>query len=110
MSEKRFFERFPHSEPIHLQFKDPRVSTGCLARDLSEGGVRVRLNDFIPLNTELVAEVRLRDENIVESSARVVWVEKSRFGDYYQAGLEFSGSDLAVMNQKKIEEFLVNVR
>jgi len=104
--DKRQFRRMVHSEPVQYQFKDPSQFGGCVAKDLSEGGVRIRINDFVPLNTELTLKIRLADENIVECTGRVVWVEKSRFGDSYQAGLMFSGDESVLSNQKKIYGFL----
>jgi len=88
MEDKRQFRRMAHSGPVQYQFKDPSQFGGCVSRDLSEGGVHIRMNDFMPLNTELTLKIRLAGENVVECSGRVVWVEKSRFGDSYQAGLD----------------------
>jgi len=104
--EKRQFRRAFHSGSVQYQFKDPSQFGGCVSKDLSEGGLRVRLNNFVPLNTELTLTVRLVDENIVECVGRVVWVEKSRFGEYYQAGLKFAEDDSILVNQKKIYGFL----
>jgi len=104
--EKRLFRRFGHSESVQLQFKESSQFYGSLSSDLSEGGVRIRLNEFMPLNTELSLEVRLANENLVSCAGRVVWVEKARFGDSYYAGLEFSKNDSIIINQQKIEKFL----
>ena len=104
--EKRQFRRMLHSQSVKYQFKDPSQFGGCVSRDLSEGGVRVRLSNFVPLNTELTLKIRLADENIVECASRVIWVEKSRFGESYQAGLEFAGDEAIFNNQEKIHGFL----
>lgn len=106
MEDRRQFRRTVHSEPVQYQFKDPSRFGGCVSKDLSEGGVRIRMNDFMPLNTELTLKIRLAGENVVECSGRVVWVEKSRFGDNYQAGLMFSGDESILSNKKKIYGFL----
>ena len=104
--DKRQFRRMIHSEPVQYQFKDPSQFGGCVSKDLSGGGVRILLNDFVPLNTELSLKIRLADGSIVECVGRVVWVEKSRFGETYQAGLDFSQDELSSSNQKKIYGFL----
>lgn len=80
--------------------------TGSLSCDLSEGGVRVRLSEFIPINTPVTVSIRLADERMAECLARVAWVEKARFGDYYQAGLAFYGNESTVDVQQKIRGFL----
>ena len=77
-----------------------------MAKDLSEGGLKIRLNHFMPLDTELILRIRLTIENIIECSARVVWIEKSRFGENYQAGVEFSQDGSVLNNQKQIYGFL----
>ena len=102
----RKFRRMAHCESVGYQFIDPSQFGGCVAQDLSEGGIRIRINDFVPLNTELALKIRLAGEEIVECTGRVVWVEKSRFGESYQAGLDFSDDEAALINQKKIYGFL----
>jgi len=104
--DKRQFHRMAHSEPVQYQFKDPSRFGGCVSKDLSGGGVRILLNDFVPLNTELSLKIQLDDKGVVECIGRVVWVEKSRFGETYQAGLDFSQDELSSNNQKKIYGFL----
>jgi len=104
--DKRQFRRMQHSEPVQYQFTDLNQSGGCVAKDLSEGGLKIRLNHFMPLDTELILRIRLTIENIIECSARVVWIEKSRFGENYQAGLEFSQDGSVLNNQKQIYGFL----
>lgn len=110
MDEKRNFRRFCHTGPVQFQFKDPNRFGGWLSCNLSEGGIRVYLNDFIPLNTELTLQVRLADETIMDCTGRVVWVEKNRFGDNYQAGLEFTDSKAVSGTQRKTYEFLSHHR
>jgi len=104
--DKRQFRRMHHCEPVQYQFTDPNESGGCVAKDLSEGGLQIRLNHFVPLDTELILKIRLASENVLECSARVVWIEKSRFGENYQAGLEFLQDESVLNNQKQIYGFL----
>ena len=104
--DKRQFRRMIHSEPVQYQFNDPSRFGGCVSKDLSGGGVRILLNDFIPLNTELSLKIRLAGDSIIECIGRVVWVEKSRFEETYQTGLDFSQDESSSSNQKKIYGFL----
>ena len=106
LGERRHFHRFHRAEPVRFQLKDPSQFGGCLSCDLSEGGIRLRLNDFIPLNTELSLQIQLADEPIVGCVCRVAWVEKSRFGDHYQAGLEFIEDGSILDAQRKIRRIL----
>ncbi|MBN1869872.1 MAG: PilZ domain-containing protein [Candidatus Omnitrophica bacterium] len=106
VDEKRSFHRFHRAQPVRLQFKDPGQSGGSLSCDLSERGVRLHLSDFVPLNTELTLFIQLADESVVECPCRVAWVEKNRFSDRYQAGLEFVETDSITDSQRKIRSFL----
>ena len=104
--DKRQFRRMTHSEPVQYQLKDPGQFGGCVSKDLSGGGVRILLNDFVPLNEELYLKIRLAGDSIIECMGRVAWVEKSRFEDTYQVGLDFSQDESRLSNQKKIYGFL----
>jgi Tfp pilus assembly protein PilZ len=106
VNERRYFHRVRHAQPVQFRFMDPSMYGGCLSCDLSEGGIRVRFNDFIPLGTELALQIKLADDNFVDCSGRVVWVQKNRFGDSYQAGLEFAGRETIPNTRKKIHGFL----
>ena len=106
VDERRNFHRFHRTQAVQLQFKDPSQFGGSLSCDLSEGGIRVHLSDFIPLNTEVALQIKLADESLVECPCRVAWVEKNRFSDRYQAGLEFVESDSMLDSQRKIHGFL----
>ncbi len=87
--ERRQFSRIRLDEPVRYQLKDPTQFGGCLSCDIGAGGIRISVNDFIPLNTELALQVHLSSKRVVDRKGRVVWVEKFRFADRYQAGVEF---------------------
>ena len=106
VDERRSFHRFHCAQPIRFQLKDPNQFGGSLSCDLSKGGIRVHLGDFIPLKTELTLQIQLADESIVECPCRVAWVEKNRFSDRYQAGLEFVEADSMLDSRRKIYGFL----
>ena len=106
LDEKRQFHRVHRAHPVRFELKDPKLFGGCLSCDLSQGGIRVQFNDFVPLNTEMTLQIQLSDESVVECPCRVAWVEKSRFGDRYQAGLEFVEGGSMQDSQRKIHRFL----
>jgi len=87
--ERRKFYRVNLDKPVRYEFKDPHHFGGCLSCDIGDGGIRVSINDFIPLNTELNLKIHLPYNRVVDRKGRVVWVEKFRFADRYQAGIEF---------------------
>ena len=86
---RRKFNRTLLNESVRYQFKDPAQFGGSKACDISDGGIRININSFIPLNTELALEVQLPSKEVIKRVGKVVWVEKFRFSDRYQAGIEF---------------------
>ncbi len=105
-SERRQFQRFPHAEAVRFQFKDPSQFGNGLSCDLSGGGIRVRLSNFVPLGAKLALKIYLSDRCIVDCTSHVAWVEKDRFGEHFQVGLEFEENGATLGSQKKIHELL----
>src|SRR3989338_4836688 len=92
--EKRRFPRAQFHEAVHYQLKDESKFGGCLASDIGEGGIQVSLNDFVPINTELVLQMKLgRLARVVDLTGRVAWLQRVPFSDRYQVGLEFTKPD-----------------
>ena len=100
--ERRIFNRVECRKPVGFRLKDPSIFGGCLSSDISEGGIKVNLNEFVPLDTEFILEVKIATQEIVDCVARVVWIEKLAFMDRYQAGLEFKNERIDLGSKKKI--------
>ncbi|MBU0467647.1 MAG: PilZ domain-containing protein [Candidatus Omnitrophica bacterium] len=94
VQEKRSFQRVECRNLVRFKLKDSAESEGCLAHDISDGGIKINLNEFVPLNSEVNLEVQLATQRIVDCVARIVWIEKMPFMDRYQAGLEFDNDRL----------------
>ncbi|OGX08873.1 MAG: hypothetical protein A2Y03_10845 [Omnitrophica WOR_2 bacterium GWF2_38_59] len=94
VQEKRSFQRVACRNVVKFKIKDSLESGGCLARDISDGGIKINLNEFVPLHSEVNLEVQLATQRIVDCVARIVWIEKMPFMDRYQAGLEFDNNRL----------------
>ena len=92
--EKRRFPRARFRDPVDYDTGEISAFGGCLASDISEGGIKVNFNDFVPINTEMVLQMRLNKiAKVVETKARVVWVQQVAYSDRYQMGLQFTKSD-----------------
>lgn len=104
--EKRRFPRVTFKQPVQFQLKDPLQTGGSLSFDLSEGGIRIRLNDFIPLMAEVSLQIQLSIEQIVDCAGRVVWVRKVPFSDSYHAGLEFAATESLEGVREKIRQWI----
>ena len=92
--EKRKSERVKFQEAMDFQWKDTSLSGGCLACDLSERGVKINFNEFVPLNSEIELTFKFKDQpQVVTLLGKVVWVRQVPFSERYQLGLEFTGND-----------------
>ena len=85
----RQYPRFPFRESVAYQTGDA-PSSGSLAGDISEGGVRLTVNEFIPLNTVISLNIRLSDPaRVVPAQGRVVWVREDPDGERFDVGIQF---------------------
>lgn len=87
--QRRATKRIKISEPVRFQFKDPELFGACLSCDVSEGGIKMNLNRFIPLQEELDLSIKLKDDKNIGCRAKVIWIERFRFSERYRAGLQF---------------------
>ena len=90
---------------MKFRFKDPKKYGGCLAADISDGGMKVSLNNFVPVDTELSLEVQLASQRIVDCVANIVWIEKMPYMDRYQVGLKFKEERFELDSKKEIHLF-----
>lgn len=105
-SEKRMFPRVSFSDPVEFRTRGLALLEGCLPRDISQGGIRVNLNAFVPLNAELDLQVQIGSEKVVACSGRVVWVRKVPFSERYQAGVKFTEDDVIINARREIGRFV----
>lgn len=63
---------------------------GSLMKNISEGGLRATIYEFLPLNSTLTMEVPLvSGRKAVQGVCRVAWIAKAAFGEQYDMGAEF---------------------
>jgi len=63
---------------------------GSLVQDISAGGARMNIHEFLPLNSRLSLEIPMGSaRKAIGGTARVIWTNRSGLGDQYNTGLEF---------------------
>ena len=92
-TEKRAFLRIPFREPVQYQLKGMDRWQGCLSYDIAEGGIRINVDDFIPLHKEVKLQVKLKN-TVVDLTGYVSWMQQIPYGDRYQVGLKFAENQL----------------
>lgn len=102
--EKRRYPRFNTHLPIRFQLKESPSKFGyTLSRDISEGGMRLILNEFIRPKTEVLLETILLGR-IFNPITKVVWAQRISHSDNYQLGLEFLEMD--GLERRKLKEYI----
>ena len=89
--EKRRFPRIDSN--LSLRYKNIKTATvpmGSLTKDISEGGVRFKTNEFISLACRLVVEITLPTmQRPIKAISKVAWIRKLSSGEQYELGNQF---------------------
>jgi hypothetical protein len=109
-SELREFTRVRYAEPVDFSGGSPCCAEGQSAVDLSVGGLRVNVPEFIPVGTVLNVGVCVDGIRAEDIPVTVVWVEKQRFTERYEIGLRFLASDAIVKIKNRIHRFVDDTR
>ena len=103
VTERRRFQRIESNLP--LRYKNIRTATvpmGSLTKDISEGGIRFKTNEFISLACRLVVEITLPTvQRPIKAISKVAWIRKLSSGEQYELGnqfLEISKEDRSIIN------------
>ena len=89
--EKRRFQRIDSNLPLRYKnIKTATVPVGSLTKDISEGGIRFKTNEFISLACRLVVEITLPTvQRPVKAISKVAWIRKLSSGEQYELGNQF---------------------
>ncbi|MFC1703490.1 PilZ domain-containing protein [Candidatus Omnitrophota bacterium] len=73
-------------------------------RDISENGIGLISQKFIPKNSKLILEIALAPATEpLMALGKVKWVEKMGYSEMYRLGLQFE--NLSVDTQKRLSKF-----
>ena len=106
--ERRISKRFSLREPVQFQFLEAGPFTGGMSQDISETGIKIRLNDFLPLGTALTLHIQVTAQKSIECTGRVVWVQKLPHMENYQAGVHFVGIDSSSNLKQTIPQYFLS--
>ena len=102
VAERRRWQRVDSNLPVRYKnLKTSTVPMGTLTKDISEGGIRFKTNEFISLACRLVVEITLPTvPRPIKAISKVAWIRKMSSGDQYELGnqfLEISKEDRSVI-------------
>lgn len=91
MSEnRRQFPRFTFDKPVQYQPNEGADSRGALATDISLGGIKITVNEFMALGSVLEMGIYVAElGQQVPMKGKVVWVRENILSERFDVGLEF---------------------
>jgi c-di-GMP-binding flagellar brake protein YcgR len=73
-----------------------------LSKNISESGIGIHANVFLPVNTQIKIEVTLKDSHkIITAFAKVIWIKRFSTNDFCEAGLKFFNTSNEMIQQLK---------
>ncbi|MGE4357147.1 MAG: PilZ domain-containing protein [Candidatus Omnitrophota bacterium] len=107
LENRRRYKRINFDTSVTYQTTGNRRINYTLAKDISEGGMGILLEEFVPKDTEIILEFSLKkNSNPIRSKARVVWIQKFPYIERYRAGLEFK--EIEDLQRANIKRFINN--
>ena len=80
-----------------------------LTRDISESGIGLLAQKFVPKDTNLIMEIALSpNAEPVLAVGKVKWVRKVGYGDRYRLGMEFT--DISRNAKTRLSGYMVSER
>ena len=108
MNDKRQYQRFPFSESVGYQKREELPLVGSLSEDISRMGLKLNVNEFIPVNTTLELQIHLPGQvQVVFVTAKVVWIrEHTQRLESWQVGLQLIGDGSSSSDLENYIKFL----
>ena len=90
MREQRRFVRIPESTTVTYRLATAAKMSDFLIKDLSVGGIRFYVHEFIPKGSVLKIGMTIGKEHFTfEAMVRVVWIKDDSRSQRYEVGAEF---------------------
>ncbi|MFC1703398.1 PilZ domain-containing protein [Candidatus Omnitrophota bacterium] len=104
-SDRRRFAREDVHVPVRYEIKASKQFGATLTKDISEGGIKMTLERFLPLHTEVKLNINLEEiATLVHALGSIAWLRQIPYSDRYQLGIKFLEMD---ENYKKsLREYL----
>ncbi|MCM8763679.1 MAG: PilZ domain-containing protein [Candidatus Omnitrophica bacterium] len=105
LQNRRRYHRINFDTSVTYQTKVGSRLNHTLTRDLSEGGMGVIFEEFLPKDAELILEFSLKKNSTpIRTRAKVVWVQKLPYTERYRAGLEFE--EMEALQKSNLKRFI----
>jgi c-di-GMP-binding flagellar brake protein YcgR len=90
MNEKRKFIRILESAEISYRLISKLKLKGTLSKDISKGGLRFTVREFVPKDSTLKIKINLKKIPLsFETTGKVKWIRRMPAGERFEIGVEF---------------------
>ena len=104
--EKRNFLRLKFTNIVSFYNLNELDFGGCSGCDLSEGGIRLNVFQFIPVETELSLQIEFSKDNVLHCTGRVKWVEVVPIAERFRIGIKFENFDSPIDFKNELQRML----
>ena len=96
--DKRIYPRSSFREPVNYQMAEDADLSGSLASDISQGGVCIRIQEFIPLRSVLQMKIHLNNPpRTVPVKGEVVWIREVPHSEVFDVGIKFLETNMKLI-------------
>ena len=103
---KRNDQRAQLGEAVQFENAERPEGGGSLGFDISEGGLRMRFNEYVPVGTELSLRITLPGQTVIDCVGLVKWINKEPLNESYTAGIRFQATENVIDSKKKIHHYI----
>ena len=98
MQNRRQFVRVPFYQPVGYQKHEESPLEGSVAGDISQGGLKLNVNQFLALNTIIELQIRFPGQNrVISAHAKVVWTREVPYQeDRWEIGVQLISNEPSV--------------
>lgn len=104
--EKRKFLRVKFTNAVSFYNLNELDFGGCSGCDLGEGGIRLNVFQFIPVETELSLQIEFSKDNVLHCTGRVKWVEVVPVAERFRTGVKFESFDSPIDFKNALKHIL----
>ena len=102
--DRRRAQRLKAKLTAHYELKAEKKYGNLLTQDISEGGIRMLSDGFIPRLSKVAVQLNLTPHKLVELNGEIRWSQRAAYSNYYQTGLEFR--DVSPDIKRSISEYV----
>ena len=88
--ERRKYIRIPEQSQIFYKIIPSEKTKGYTTRDISQGGIRFKVHEFIPKDSQLKIRLTLRETSFTfEAIVQAICISEMPYGQAYEVGVKF---------------------